>query len=81
MYIARMPALIQGIWLKGSHLTYMAKKLMTVVMFIKTKMQINWATIIFNNLHSRLRDLGNPHKTNTTKDVEFKGAQILNNVL
>lgn len=81
MYIAQMPTLIQGIWLNGSRLTYVAKKLMIVVTLIKTRMQINWVSIIFNNLHSRFRDLGGPHKTSTTRDAEFEGAQILNNVL
>jgi hypothetical protein len=38
MYITRMLALIQGIWLKGNCLTYMAKKLMILIAFAETKM-------------------------------------------
>jgi hypothetical protein len=38
MYIARMSILIQGIWLKGSRLIYVAKKLMIMVALVKTKM-------------------------------------------
>ncbi len=50
---------------------------MILVMLIKIKMQINWASVLFNNLHNRLWNLGGPHKYGATKDVEFKGAQIL----
>lgn len=32
MYVVRLPALIQVIWLKGSWFTYVAKKLMNFVM-------------------------------------------------
>ncbi len=41
MYARKMPALIQGVWLKRNRLMYMAKKFMILVMFTKTKMQIN----------------------------------------
>jgi len=81
MYIARMPTLIQGIWLQGNRLAYVAKKLMIMVALVKTRMQINWANVIFNNLHSRLRDLSGPHETNTTTVAEFERAQILDRVL
>ncbi len=66
IYAARISTLIQTIWLKGSCLTYVAKKLMILVALPKTKMQINWARIVFNNLHSRLKDLGGPHKSDMT---------------
>jgi hypothetical protein len=69
IYAARISAFIQTIWLKGSCLTYVAKKLMIIVMFIETKMQINWAGIMFNNFHNRLKDLGGPHRSDLTKDA------------
>jgi hypothetical protein len=53
------------------------KKLMILVTLTKIGMQINWANVIFNNLHSKLRDLGGPHKIGTTGDAEFGGTQIL----
>jgi len=54
---------------------------MIMVAFVKTKMQINKVNVIFNNLHSRLRDSSGPHKTNTIRDAKFGQAQILDNVL
>jgi hypothetical protein len=48
IYVARMSILIQAIWLKGSRLIYVAKKLMILVMLTKTGMQINWVGIVFN---------------------------------
>lgn len=36
---------------------------------------------MFNNLHKRLKDLGSPHKSDITKDGEFKGARIFDIVL
>jgi hypothetical protein len=41
IFIAKMSILIQAIWLKGSHLTYVTKKLTILVMFTKIEMQIN----------------------------------------
>jgi hypothetical protein len=41
MYATKKPALIQGIWLKGSRLIYVAKKLMILVTFTETEMHIN----------------------------------------
>jgi hypothetical protein len=37
--------------------------------------------VIFNNLHNTLWNLGGPHKSNTTRNVEFRGAQILDIML
>ncbi len=81
MYVVRILVLIQGIWLKESRLTYVEKKLMILVVFVKIRMQINWAGVMFNNLHSKLRDLGGPNKYNMIRDVKFGGAQILDIVL
>jgi hypothetical protein len=36
---------------------------------------------VFNNIHSKLRDLGGPNKSNMARDAEFEGAQILNIML
>jgi hypothetical protein len=77
MYAARMPTLIQSIWLKGSRLTYVVKKLMILVAFVEIGMHINWACIMFNKFQSKLWALGSPHKSNISRDVEFGGAQIL----
>ncbi len=74
MYVARMLTLILGIQLKGNFLTYVAKKLTILVVLTKTKIQINWVGVVFNNLHCKLRNLGDPSKSNMTKDVEFGGA-------
>ncbi len=38
MYVARMPILIQGIWLKESRFTYVMEKFMILVSLIETKM-------------------------------------------
>ncbi len=81
MYVARMPILIQGIWLKESRFTYVTKKFMILVVFIETKMQINQVGVVFNNLPNRLHDLGNSHKSDIIKNVEFKGTQILDIML
>jgi hypothetical protein len=57
------------------------KKLMILVALAKIKMQINWAGVVFNNLHNKFRNLGGPNKFNVTTDVKFEGAQILNILL
>ncbi len=49
---------MQAIWLKGSQFTYVAKKLMILVAFVETGMQIDLIGVVFNNLHSRLKVLG-----------------------
>jgi len=36
---------------------------------------------MLNNLHSKLKDLGGPNKSNMTKDAKFEGAQILDIVI
>jgi hypothetical protein len=54
---------------------------MILVVFTKTKMQINWANVMFNNLHSKLKDLGNPSKFGVTQAMEFGGTQILDIML
>ncbi len=51
---------------------------MILVAFAESKMQINWFSVVFNNLHNKLRDLGGPNKSNVNRDVKFEGAQILN---
>lgn len=67
--------------MKGNCLTYVAKKLTILVVLTKTKIQINWVGVVFNNLHCKLRNFGDPSKSNMTKDVEFGGAQILDIML
>jgi hypothetical protein len=42
MYAAKMHALIEGIWLKRNCLTYVAKKLMILVVFVKSKCNSTW---------------------------------------
>lgn len=81
IYVARISTFIQAIWLKGSRFTYVARKLMILVALVETKMHINLVGVVFNNIHSRLKDLGGPHKFNVTKDAKFRGAQILDIVL
>jgi hypothetical protein len=41
MYVGRLLALIQVIWLKGSQLTYVAKKLMSFVVLAKQGVKVN----------------------------------------
>jgi hypothetical protein len=36
---------------------YVNKKFMLLVAFIELQKLVNWAQILFNNLHSRLQDL------------------------
>jgi hypothetical protein len=42
MYAARLPTLIKAIWLKGTRLTYVAKKFMSLVVLTKQVIQMNW---------------------------------------
>jgi hypothetical protein len=58
IYATRISTLMQAIWLKGSQFTYVAKKLMILVAFVETGMQIDLIGVVFNNLHSRLKVLG-----------------------
>ncbi len=81
IYVAKIFVLVQAIQLKGSCFIYVAKKLMILVALVETKMQINSIGIVFNNLHSRLKELGGPHKFDVTRDAKFGGAQILDIVL
>jgi hypothetical protein len=55
----------------------MGKKIMILVVLTKTRLQINWVSVVFNNVQKRLKDLSNFHKSTMTKDAEFRGAQIL----
>jgi hypothetical protein len=57
IYVARLPTLIQVILLKGSWLTYVAKKLMNLVVLVKQGIRVNSAIMVFNNLYNKLRDL------------------------
>jgi hypothetical protein len=50
---------------------------MILVALIKSEMQINWASDMFNNLHTRLKDLGDPNKSSVTQAAKFGGTQIL----
>ncbi len=48
MYAVGLPTLIKAIWLKGSRFTYVAKKLMSLVVLIEHGIQMNWVAIMFN---------------------------------
>ncbi len=61
-YAARLLILIQTIWLKGSCGTYVNKKFMLLVALAKLQILINWAQVVFNNLHSKLWDLSTTMK-------------------
>ncbi len=50
---------------------------MVLVTLVKIGMCTNWASIIFNNLHSMLWDLGAAHKTSATKDAKFGRSHML----
>lgn len=71
MYNIRMPTLIQGMWLNGSRLMYVVKKLTILVVLTKIEMQINYDGVVFNNLHNRLKNLGCPNKFGMTRYVKF----------
>ncbi len=81
MYATRLPTLIQVIWLKGSQLTYMAKKLMNFVLLAKQGVKVNWLIIIFNNLYSKLRDLSTPTKFSASRDNNESGATQVEDIL
>jgi hypothetical protein len=53
-YVTQLLTLIQMIWLKGTYGTYVNKKLMLLGALAKLQKSVNWAQVIFNNLHSRL---------------------------
>jgi hypothetical protein len=66
--------MVQAIWLKGSHDTYVNKKFMLLVTFTKLRKPINWAQIMLSNLHSRLCDLSiviKPKKKDPKKEMKF----------
>jgi hypothetical protein len=69
-------ALIQVIWLNGSQLTYVVKKLMNYVMLAKQRVKVNWLVVVFNNLYNRLRDLFALTKLITNMgNIEFRVAK------
>ncbi len=56
---------------------YVVKKVMILVTLVEIEMQIKWASIVLNNLHSKLKDLGGPNKSSMTRNTKFEGSQIL----
>jgi hypothetical protein len=79
-YVARLLVLIQAIWLKVTHGMYVSKKLMFLVAFAKLQKLVNWAQVVFNNLHFRLRDLSTvvkPKKEDPGKETEFGATQVV----
>lgn len=64
--------------MKGSRFTYAAKKLMSFVVLAKQGVKVNWSTIIFNNLYSKLWNLSPPTKPSANKDIiKFEIAQVV----
>ncbi len=55
-YATRLLALIQVIQLKGIQGMYVGKKFMFLVAWVELQNLINWAQMVFSNLHSRLWD-------------------------
>ncbi len=61
--------------MKGSRLTFVAKKLMNFVMLGEQGVNVNWFGVVFNKLYSRLQDLFALIKPGTSRDkIEFKFA-------
>lgn len=54
MYVVQLLAVIQMIWSKGNLLTYVAKKLMNLVVLVEQGINMNWVKVVFNNLYCRL---------------------------
>jgi hypothetical protein len=68
--------------LKGTQLTYVAKKLMSYVMLIEQGLKVNWSVVVFNNLYSRLQDLVALTKLGTsTNNTKFRIAQMVDILL
>jgi hypothetical protein len=69
MYDAKLFALIQIIWLKRNKFTYVAKKLLSLVVLAEQRVWVNWVGVIFSispipepseacmNLYYKLHDL------------------------
>jgi hypothetical protein len=78
MYVAELPTLIKAIWLKGSPLTYVAKKLMSLVVLTKQRIQMNWVAVMFNNLYIQLQDLFTSTKPKASREnIKLGVAQIV----
>ncbi len=83
-YAAQLPMFIQMIWLKGTFGMYVSKKLMLLVAIAELWKPVNWAQVIFNNLHIKLQDLSTTSKTkkeNLGKEIEFGVAQVVDTIL
>ncbi len=83
-YAARLPMLIQAIWLKGTLKKYVNKKLMLLMALAKLKKSISWVQITFNFLHFRLQDLFvivKLKKENSGKEMEFDATQVIDIIL
>ncbi len=74
---SRIPTLSQAIWLKGTWGAYVSKKLMLLVAMAKLQKSINWAYVVFGNLHCKLWDLTTIiklKKEDFGKETKFGGA-------
>lgn len=54
-YAAELSMLIQAIWLKVTHGMYVSKKLMFLVALAELQKLVNWAQVVFSNLHFMTR--------------------------
>jgi hypothetical protein len=54
-YAIQLPMLIQAIGLKGTCGTYASKNFILFVALGEFQKLLNWAQVVFNNLHSRLQ--------------------------
>jgi hypothetical protein len=72
--------LIQEVWLKVTRGMYVSKKLMFLVALAELQKLVNWAQVVFNNLHFRLRDLSTVvklKKEDPRKETEFGATQVI----
>ncbi len=61
---------------------YVNKKFMLLVAFIELQKLVNWAQILFNNLHSRLQDLSMVVKLKKNhEETKFDAAQVIDIIL
>lgn len=65
--------------LKGSWLTYVAKKLMNLVVLAEQGIWVNSTTMVFNNMYSKLWDLSTSTKLETNRNnTKFNIIQVVN---
>jgi len=60
----------------------MRKIVLLLLVLLEQKHEINWAKVVMNNLHNRLRDISSPsRKAKDGRPTKFGFAQFLNIVL